>query len=1014
MRTFVRLLSPIVFTFAFPLAAYAQATLAGTVTDTSGAILPGVTVEVTSPALTEKVRTVVTDGSGQYRVVSLPPGSYSLTFTLPGFTALKLDGIQLAGTQTASTDVQLRVGSVEETVTVTGESPIVDVQSARRQQVIDGDVLNAIPTNRSYNSVLQLVPGVEQGNGQVQLRPGLAMFSAHGGSAEDGRLTVDGIDVGSSRGGAGVSSYVADMQNISEVAFSISGNLGEAQTGGPQMTIVPRSGSNTLGGSFSASGLTEAMQGDNFDEELTRILTAPAKVLKLWDYQASLGGPVVRDRLWYFFNWREVGGADAVPGMFANRNAGDPTKWHYDPDLSRQARNDSVQNVYALRLTAQLTARNKVSVFWDEQPQCGGSGWNTEEGCFENDEGWMQGGSQVNGFFGAGPNAPETGDYIDRFQRVQQAKWTSPATSRLLLEAGFGHYLSQWGYAERPGNPTASLVRVQEQQPITLPNGGTMASGLKYRSSNWPWGKNSNATWNAATSYVTGAHNMKFGYQAGYLRSYGNPFNVITNVHRLSYRFSNGVPNQLTMQAGPWDQKARTLYHALYAQEQWTRNRLTLQGAIRYDRAWSSFPEQQIGPDRWVPDPIVIPAADGVRGFNDITLRMGVAYDVFGDGRTAVKVNLGKYMHPASVENRYSGTNPSNRISTITSRSWTDADADYQADCNLMNPASQDLRASGGDFCGPWLDQNFLNTRPATSYDPAILSGWGVRPSDKQFGVAVQQAVLARVSVEAGYHRRSWSNFNDVTDNVLVSASDFDSFSVTAPLDPRLPGGGGNVVAGLFNVSEAKFGISENVVRASDAFGTHKRYWDGVDVSVQARLANGLRLQGGTSTGRTVDDDCEIRAAMPELGPTNPYCRTVERLATQWKGLGSYVVPTIDVQVSGTFSSRPGGDLSANVIFPSAAVIPTLGRRLSGGAANVTINVLEPNTLFGDRVNQVDLRIGKIVRVGRTRTNVAVDLVNALNSNAILSYNNTFNATWPTPTTVLTARLFRLSAQLDF
>jgi hypothetical protein len=222
------------------------------------------------------------------------------------------------------------------------------------------------------------------------------------------------------------------------------------------------------------------------------------------------------------------------------------------------------------------------------------------------------------------------------------------------------------------------------------------------------------------------------------------------------------------------------------------------------------------------------------------------------------------------------------------------------------------------------------------------------------------------------------------------------------------------VVAGLFNVSEAKFGISENVVRASDAFGTHKRYWDGVDVSVQARLANGLRLQGGTSTGRTVDDDCEIRAAMPELGPTNPYCRTVERLATQWKGLGSYVVPKIDVQVSGTFSSRPGGDLSANVIFPSAAVIPTLGRRLSGGAANVTINVLEPNTLFGDRVNQVDLRIGKIVRVGRTRTNVAVDLVNALNSNAILSYNNTFNATWPTPTTVLTARLFRLSAQLDF
>src|SRR5688572_7779684 len=392
MRTFVRLLSPIVFTFAFPLAAYAQATLAGTVTDTSGAILPGVTVEVTSPALTEKVRTVVTDGSGQYRVVSLPPGSYSLTFTLPGFTALKLDGIQLAGTQTASTDVQLRVGSVEETVTVTGESPIVDVQSARRQQVIDGELLRAIPTNRSYNAVLQLVPAISQGDGQVQLRPALAMFGGHGGSAEEGRMTLDGISLGTSRGGAGVSSYVADMQNVSEIAFSLSGNLGEAETGGPQLAIVPKSGTNTMSGSLFATGLNEKMQGDNFDADLARILTAPAKVLKLWDYQASVGGPVRRDRFWYFFNWREVGGADAVPGMFANKNAGDPTKWTYEPDLTRQARNDQVQRVYALRVSSQLSARHKVTLFWDEQPQCSGAAWSGNDACFNNDEGWIHGG----------------------------------------------------------------------------------------------------------------------------------------------------------------------------------------------------------------------------------------------------------------------------------------------------------------------------------------------------------------------------------------------------------------------------------------------------------------------------------------------------------------------------------------------------------------------------------------------------------------------------------------------
>jgi hypothetical protein len=216
-----------------------DAAIAGVVTDASGAVLPGVTVETTSAALTEKVRSVVSDSTGQYRIVALPPGTYALTYVLPGFGTVKREGVQLSGAITATVNVEMRVGALQETVTVTGESPIVDVQSARRQQVIDGDVLSAIPTSRSYNDVLQLVPGVVAGNGQVQLRPGMLLFTAHGGSAQDGRLTVDGINTGASRGGAGVSGYIPDMQNAAEVAFTISGNLGEAETGGPQMSVVP-------------------------------------------------------------------------------------------------------------------------------------------------------------------------------------------------------------------------------------------------------------------------------------------------------------------------------------------------------------------------------------------------------------------------------------------------------------------------------------------------------------------------------------------------------------------------------------------------------------------------------------------------------------------------------------------------------------------------------------------------------------------------------------------------------
>ena len=247
-----------------PAGAFAQdaATIAGTVRDASGAVLPGVTVEAASSSLIEKVRSVATDGSGQYSIVALPPGSYTLTFTLPGFSTVRQENIQLTAAVTASINAELRVGNLQETVTVTGESPIVDTRSARRQQVIDGDILQTLPTSRSYNDVLQLAPGVVAGNGQAQLRPGMLLFTAHGGNTQDGRLTLDGINTGASRGGAGVSGYIPDMQNAQEVTFTISGSLGEAETGGPQMTVIPKAGGNIFSGTALYSGLQRQHAGE--------------------------------------------------------------------------------------------------------------------------------------------------------------------------------------------------------------------------------------------------------------------------------------------------------------------------------------------------------------------------------------------------------------------------------------------------------------------------------------------------------------------------------------------------------------------------------------------------------------------------------------------------------------------------------------------------------------------------------------------------------------------------------
>ena len=1013
MRRLVRMGTVIGSIVLLPAGAFAQASITGFVKDTSGAVLPGVSVEAASPVLTERVRTVVTDGTGQYRVVDLPPGSYMVTFTLPGFSVVKREGIMLEGTFTATVNADLRVGGLAETVTVTGESPIVDVQSARRQQVIDGQVLQSLPTSRSYNNVLQLVPAVTPADGgQVQLRPNMILFSAHGGNSEDGRLTVNGINVGSSRGGSGVANYVADLQGAAEVTFQVSGNLGEAESGGPQMGIVPRTGGNRTTGTVFVTGVNQRMQGSNWTDALRQAgLTAPAKVLRLYDVQASIGGPIRKDRLWYYFNWRDVGSADAVAGVFANKNAGDPAKWTYEPDYSRQARNDVSRRITALRTTIQGTSRNKFDVYFDNQPFCNGSGWTPQdEACRKaKDDEWIQGGSTgPTPSFGPGPSSPETGDYNNNGTLIRQFTWQSPVTNRLLLDARAGAYTSRFGQTERPGNPTRGLVRVSEQ--------GGLFPLMKYRSSNWPGGALGAYTWNASATYVTGAHNLKFGYQGA---RYQDDFETTTiqyNDQRLAYRFNNAVPNQITQAAGPWTTRARTRSNAFYGQEQWTYRRLTLQGAMRFDRAWSFFPQQQIDRDVFIPNTIIVPEAQGVTGYNDVTARTGFAYDVFGNGRTSLKVNVGKYLWPASNSGRYTAINPSSRLVTSVTRGWIDANRDYIPQCDLLNPAIN------GE-CGAWDDQNFGRERPATAYDQAIRGGWGIRPSDWQFGASVQHELLPRTSVEVGYYRRWWQHYSDATDNLLVSAAEFDSFSITAPMDPRLPGGGGYVVGGLYDVTPVKFGLNNSIVEATDAYSKDVRYWDGIDVNINARLRNGVTLQGGTSTGRLVTDLCGVRAQVPEFTPPsatlassllNPYCRTVEPFLTQVRAIGSYVIPRVDVQVAGTFQSRPGVSLAANLVVPNATARQSLGRNLAGGVQNVTVNLIEPNTMFGDRLNQLDLRIGKILRFARTRTNLAVDIVNALNSSAVLTYNNTFNATWPTPASVLTARVARLSVQFDF
>jgi Carboxypeptidase regulatory-like domain len=451
-----------------PASASAQATLSGTVKDTSGAVLPGVTVEASSPVLIEKVRTAVTDGSGQYRIIDLPPGPYTLNFTLTGFSVVKREGIELAGVAVTTINAELRVGAVQETITVTGETPIVDVQSARRGQVLSNETIKDLPATRGYNAIVAMVPSVNDGSTQqVALIPAMRIFYSHGGRGNEGRVQVDGLNVGAAFNGGGVSGFIMDTSNAQELNLTLSGGLGEAEVGGTNVNIIPKTGGNTFSGTFFGSTAGEWSQGSNLDDRLRSLgLNEGAKLYKNWDVSQSLGGPFIKDRLWFFANARTFGTSENIPGMYANRNAGDPTKWTYDRNLDIEARNAISQQILAGRLTAQVSPRNKIGFYFDNQFVCSGSAATpTAESCRPAGENWIAN--------GAGAIAPEAASgaqgaiqgaagYADSYQRVIQGTWTSPLTSRVLLEAGISTYVSRWGWMEPPGAIT-NINQVTEQ-----------------------------------------------------------------------------------------------------------------------------------------------------------------------------------------------------------------------------------------------------------------------------------------------------------------------------------------------------------------------------------------------------------------------------------------------------------------------------------------------------------------------------------------------------------------------
>jgi hypothetical protein len=994
---------------SLPMAAYAQASLAGLVRDTSGAVLPGVTVEASSDVLIEKVRAAVTDGTGRYSIVDLRPGTYRVTFALTGFATVARPGVELSGTSVVTINADLKVGDLQETITVTGDTPTVDLQSTTRQTSMNAEIVSAIPTSRNGFAVGVLIPGVTLGTGGNanqdvggSLGPSTFSLVAHGGRLEDQRMAVNGVALSTMIGGGWGGGSVPNATGTQEFAIDTAAVDATFATGGVRINFIPKDGGNRYSGTIFGAMATEDFATSNLDADLqARGLGSVGNVKKNADFNPGFGGPISRDKLWFYLSGRYQM-ADLYEPGFYNKNANDPTKWTYEPDQTRRIIAPRRFQVYMGRATWQANPKNKIGFTYEQ-----------ENLCFCPDD--------------VGPEpapdpftSPEAGN--DRrfpVQRFLQVDWNSPVSNRLLIEASAIHRVERWGDMAIQTGHDGGLTSIDERMIGVFDS----TLGLRYRLNeelNNSW--NNNLHYRGALSYITGSHVFKVGFNNawGYHdNTTYSPVSIIPGVgatQGVRYVFANTVPTAIELRSHPRTAKVEVDNDlGVFVQDKWSTGRWALAGGLRYDFYRNSFPAQSFGGVNFPDTPNL--------SWHDLTPKLGATYDVMGNGRTAVKVTLNKYLIGLGTLGLFdnaitSGPAPVNRLRTNTNRTWNDANRNFIPDCNIF------AVAANGE-CGPLADTQWNTIQGANNYDPDLLKGWNKRNYNWEFSAGVQHEIVRRVGVDVSYFRRWYGNF-PVWDDRSAGLADYDLARITVPTDPRLPDGGGY----RLSVYDLKSNRPLSNINYLAPDGVKTETWQGLDITTNIRLQNGLTLQGGMSGGYRVRDDCKLAATNPEilheflwLGPTRGFffaarplelCRREDPWQTQVKALGAYVVPKIDVQLSATFQSLPGPIVEANYNSFSSG---DLGRPWSIGPFR-TVQIIPTGEVTGDRLNQTDFRVSKIFRAGGTRTLVNFDFYNIFNANPVIAENPTYGAWLPgvgrAPNAVLQARFFKIGAQFDW
>jgi hypothetical protein len=1108
-----------------PAAALAQqATIAGVAKDTSGAVLPGVTVEIASPALIEKTRSAVTDGSGQFQIIQLVPGTYSVTFTLQGFNTFKRDAVEVSGSGVVTVNADMKVGEIAETITVTGQTSLVDVRSAGVQKVVTKEIVDAVPTGRLGINLAALQPGIILGAGGgvgVANTNALASqdvggtagdtftdLSIHGGKPAEQRQTIGGLSAATTiRFGESLSSSPS-FTAMQEMTVNTSGADASMAGGGVQINYVPRDGGNTFKGLLFYSFANGSMQGTNYtsgtrdatgactpaDSFFCRGLTTQPGALKtVYDFNPGFGGPILKDKLWFFGSARWTKAENYVPNNYPNARftpgTTSPTLLNnstavYVPDTTKDLYTTLGGGGYfweqTMRLTYQMDEKNKFGIYYNNKKR-----------------------EYTNAVNNTSHEALATTYFFPFSDNLVQ--WSAPQTNRLLLEAGFWRHQETWGNRRADADIVDPLaIGITDNNPVPqVPGYVQLITNYHGRvGATDTASHNPNYRGNFNLSYVTGAHSFKTGLDLngawrwadtssvvpysyvvstlgraesgtpgtpGYLPAIprGTPFPT-----SLSLR-SDGCTDPLVRQVNgtttgghtsiqpycPTNAKNKvTSEGGVFVQDRWTVDRLTVSAGVRVDWFFSENPEFKLGSSLLTPNRnYTVPKFSTTR-YKDITPKVAAAYDLFGDGRTALKLNVGKYVLGQALVVGGLASQAGYNVTTTGTRSWVDNDNDWVPDCDLTRPSAQGPQSAGidnqVDSCGAatGASLNFYSNSliPNLAVMDDARYGWGKRPYSWEYAVAMQHELSQGLSVNGGIFWRRFGNFL-VTDNTSATVTDFAQFSVTPSLIPAAPASaGGESLPGdiytdqFFNLNPGVLvnnltGLSKTMFPDSNVYDK----WFGFDVGLNARLPQGIIFQGGLSTGHQQTDFCDVQdpakagnnALVEMLATANTSlrsCHMDQKWLPQVKFLGSYTIPKIDVQLGASFQSIPGIEYSAVYAAPNSTTAdPTspanqgisrpvslggMGRLPAGAIASGTtaVNVIAPGTTYGPRFNQIDMRFGKVLRLQSRKAVLSLDLFNILNDNTIANASSAYNTSWLAPQAVVAPRLAKVSLTFDF